>query len=351
MADISQITLPSGTTYNIKDTAARTAISSGGTFVIAWAGNATPVVGNIPKGVVVKHNSTNYTGTKEATADDLKKFYLVAAPAQGDNQETLDIYDEYVVIDNGASANSRYTWEKIGDTQIKLTAVLTDVELDKKTANVIGADSTFTITQPVFKVTPSSTYVKATTSKETVLKGVTKSRSKLQTGTVIGVKSNTTTASKATAATSQTTVKGLKASTSNSDLLANCSVSGEVLTIGAKQLDTQTTTQFTFNDVTVPIKNDSASTFANGSLVAESTTTNVGDIVVADISTPNTDKISMVSGVELATDSTSGDGKVQVATSTQVTASQTTNVGVAWNSKDQKTVLTSSTGLTKSRPN
>ena len=344
MPDISQITLPSGTTYDIKDAAARAAIN--GTFTIAWNGTSTPVVEDIPAGVTVKYNSTNYTGTKVADGTTLGSFYLVKAPSQGDNQETLDIYDEYVTVKNG----NNYFWEKIGDTQIKLTAVLTDVTLDKKTANVIGASSTFSITQPAFKVTPSSTYIKTTTSKETVLKGVTKSRSKLQTGTVIGVKSNTTTASKATESTSQTTVKGLKASTSNADLLANCSVTGEVLTIGAKQLDTQTTTQFTFSDVTVPIKNDSASTFANGSLVSESVTTNVGDIVVADVSTPNTDKISMVSGVGLTTDATSGDGKVQVATNDQITPTLTTQVSIGWDSKDQQTVLMNTTDVVKSRP-
>jgi hypothetical protein len=79
MADISQITLPSGTTYDIKDTVARAGVSSGGTFVIAWAGNSAPTVANIPKDVVVRYGNTDYTGTKVASANDLKKFFLVAA--------------------------------------------------------------------------------------------------------------------------------------------------------------------------------------------------------------------------------------------------------------------------------
>jgi len=83
MPDISQITLPSGTTYDIKDAAARAAIN--GTFTIAWNGTSTPVVEDIPAGVTVKYNSTNYTGTKVADGTTLGSFYLVKAPSQGDN--------------------------------------------------------------------------------------------------------------------------------------------------------------------------------------------------------------------------------------------------------------------------
>lgn len=334
MADISQITLPSGTTYDIKDTVARAGIASGGTFIIAWAGTSDPssaeAKAKIPAGVVVKYgNNAERTGTLEASADTLKKFYLVKATDQSSNQEALDIYDEYVTVDNGENANPRYSWEKIGDTQVKLTAMVTNVTLNKQTSSVIGTDSTFTITQPVFKVTPNTTYIKTSPSQK-----------KLQTTSLYGVKSgnnSTTTASKATAATNQTTVSGLTNSTNNSDLLADCSVSGEVLTIKAKKISTQTTTQFTFSDVTVPIRADEATTVADGTLVATSVTTNVGD--------------TLMTGVSLATDESNATGRVQVATGTQVTASQTTNVGVAWNNKDAQTVLNNSTSLTVSHPN
>lgn len=330
MADISQITLPSGTTYNIKDTVARSGVSSGGTFVIAWAGNSTPTVANIPAGVVVTYNETNYTGTKAASANDLKKFILVAAIDQGSNQETLDIYDEYVVIDNGESANPRYTWEKIGDTQIKLTAMVTDVTLNKQTSSVIGASATFTVTQPAFTVTPQSTYIKTSPSSQ-----------KLQTTSLYGVKSgtnSTTTASKANAATDQTTAIGTGTSSStNTDWLKGVSVNNEVLTIGAATMDTQTTKQFTFSDVTVPIRADRATTVANGTLVATSTTSNVGGTVLT--------------GVSLATDSSSGTGKVQVATQANATVTQTTNAAVAWNNKNTQTVLNNSTSLTVTHPN
>ena len=39
-------------------------------------------------------------------------------------------------------------WEKLGDTQVDLSDVVTGVSLSKQTDTVIGSDATFTITQP-----------------------------------------------------------------------------------------------------------------------------------------------------------------------------------------------------------
>ena len=68
MADISQITLPNGVTYDIKDTVARNMISGGVSFIIAWDGNSTPVPANIPAGVTVTYNGNIYTGTLSANS-------------------------------------------------------------------------------------------------------------------------------------------------------------------------------------------------------------------------------------------------------------------------------------------
>ena len=97
MADISKITLPSGNTYNIKDTVARQMISGGVSFVIAWNGSSAPVVADIPAGVKVTYNGTVYTGTLAATADTVGSFYLVKSSSTP-SSETLDIYDEYVTV-------------------------------------------------------------------------------------------------------------------------------------------------------------------------------------------------------------------------------------------------------------
>lgn len=45
--------------------------------ITAWDGTSTPIVGNIPEGIVVNYNGTNYTGTLEASSSTDGKIYLV----------------------------------------------------------------------------------------------------------------------------------------------------------------------------------------------------------------------------------------------------------------------------------
>ena len=160
MADISKITLPSGNTYDIKDAVARQAISGGVAFIIAWDGTSTPVVANIPAGVTVRYNDTNYTGTLSPETDDehavtpsqAGAFYLVKS-STSPSSESLDIYDEYVSVGDPGSK----TWEKIGDTKVNLTNVVTGVTLNKVTDKVIGSSSTFAITQPTISLATGAT--------------------------------------------------------------------------------------------------------------------------------------------------------------------------------------------------
>ena len=139
MADISQITLPNGVTYDIKDTVARNMISGGVSFIIAWDGNSTPVPANIPAGVTVTYNGNTYTGTLSANSAESGAFYLVRSST---SVGTQDSYDEYVPVGTAGSK----TWEKIGDTQIDLSDVVTDVTLNKGTTTVLGTGITFSVT-------------------------------------------------------------------------------------------------------------------------------------------------------------------------------------------------------------
>lgn len=371
--EISQIKMPNNVTYDIKDAVARQSIAGNGTFVIAWAGTSDPSTAAaqalIPAGVKVKFGSNaERTGTLAASAETLKKFYLVKSSTLPDS-ETLDIYDEYVTVQGGTTSSPTYSWEKIGDTQIKLSQIVTNVTLDtSKTASVIGANSTMKVTTaPAYTVTPATTYVKGTASgtavsyspdTDTFLKKITPSSKKLQTTSVIGVQSGTTTASKATAADSQTTAKGTgTASTSTDAWIKGWSVSNELLTLGGVTMDTQTTTQHTFADVTVPIKNTNATTVANGSLVVTSTTTNVGGTIVESVTSSGTGyTASAVTSlgnptvtqptITLATSNTESTGATAVAAATQVNATNTNVGAVGWNSKDAKTVLLNTTSIT-----
>ena len=263
MADISKIKLPSGNEYDIKDATARQMISGGVSFNVVWtaadyASSTAPgsaKLATIPKDVVVYYNSgaSNATGTMLASSDTVGKFYLIYSKTQtGD----LDVFDEYVTV-----GENPYSWEKIGDTQVILTNVVTGVTLNKSTTNFVTGYSSPT----------SDTFVKSVSAE---------TNKNLVVTTVTGVQASTTTASKATAATSQTTADGTgTASTTNTDWLKGVSVASETLTIGAATMDTQTTTQFTFADVTVPIKNSSATTVATGGTAVDGT----GDAVVTGV--------------------------------------------------------------------
>ena len=376
---IEKITLPSGNTYFIADREIRDvvedlkqAVAGGVSYNVAWDGTSEPTVGNIPAGVTVTYNGTTYTGTMEANNATPGAFYLIKSATPVDGK---DVYDEYVPVGPDGSK----TWEKIGDTQIALNDVVTDVSLTKQTDTVIGTDATFTVTQPTVALatdstggtgkvqvvtgitsaaasgdsvtavtglgTPSTdtflkgvkvtaqpkvsltantatdtgriTYVQAqgtaqttkisatasggavsasgdsvtaitglgTPTTQSAVKSVTPTTKKLATSSVTGVQASTTTASKATAGTAQTTATGAgTTSTTNTDWLKGVSVNNGVLTIGAATMKTQSTPQYTFSDVTVPIKAASATTVATGAITENGS----GASIVTDVSVGDT---------------------------------------------------------------
>ena len=316
MADISKIKLPSGNEYDIKDATARQMISGGVSFNVVWtatdyasttAPDATKLA-TIPAGVTVYYNSgtSSATGTLAASSDTVGKFYLAYSKTQTGG---LDYFDEYVTV-----GDSTYAWEKIGDTQVVLTNVVTDVTLNQQTTNFVtgyASPSTDTFVKSVSAETNKKLVTTSITPAGTaasVVNSVTDTTSKLVTSTVTGVKTgsnSTTTASKATAATSQTTADGTgTTSSTNTDWLKGVSVASETLTIGAATMDTQTTTQFTFADVTVPIRADSATTVATGSLDA----TGAGATVMTGTTTGTTNVATVGTAVTVATGATAANG-------------------------------------------
>lgn len=108
---ISQITLPSGTTYDIADLAAREAASHGLELVKSTDAASTPY------GVTWKNGSTTITGTLAAASTTCGKMYLVPI----DTEETKDIYSEWITVTGGTSGSPTYSWEKIGTTDIDLS--------------------------------------------------------------------------------------------------------------------------------------------------------------------------------------------------------------------------------------
>lgn len=341
MGDISQITLPGGNTYDIKDRVARAAIN--GIFVIAWNGTGTAVASQVPKGVT----AGTVPGALEADESTLGKFYLVKSSSVQD-PTLLDIYDEYVTVRAGTDPNYTYSWEKIGDTQIKLTAIVTDVTLNKQTTNfvtgysnptkadVIGANSTFTVTQPVYS-NLSQTYLGATSGKPTTddskaFNAVTGYANPSKDSFVQEL--NVTSTNKLVT----TTIKGVSGS-SSPGVLNTATVNGEVLTIGSTTL-------------TIPTAASDSTTVATGSITSSGTGSSVVTAVsvktskdaLTGLGTPSTSS-AMGSGatftaptITLSSNNATATGRVLVTTGKEINA--TTDVGVAWKSKDTKNAIT-----------
>ena len=133
MADISKITLPSGTTYNIKDETARQMASAGVSFTISTDAASTP------KDVTWTKSGTTITGTLVASATTSGVFYMGPTTTQGGK----DIYSEYVTVKNG----STFSWEKIGTTDIDLSNLGDLAYKDSASGNYTPAG---TVSQPTF---------------------------------------------------------------------------------------------------------------------------------------------------------------------------------------------------------
>lgn len=104
MAYISKITLPNNNTYDIKDTSAWNEIGTLYSMINEISG----------AGLVI----TKVLELPAASQETLGKIYLIS---DTHDPSANDIYDEYITIDNGALVATRYTWEKIGNTDVNLS--------------------------------------------------------------------------------------------------------------------------------------------------------------------------------------------------------------------------------------
>ena len=250
--------------------------------------------------------------------------------------------------------------------------VVSSVSLSQDTDSVLGANTTFTngtssvsfgshTTDKVLGegtqfALSSGTVTFGTPTTDTFVKSVSAETNKnLVTTSVTGVQSSTTTASKASAASasaitraSQTTADGTgTASSTNTDWLKGVSVTNGVLTIGAATMDTQTTysvdslSTVSFSDVTVPIKNTSATTVATGATDA----TGTGSAVVTGVTIGNSGSaITALPTASVGTAVTAdASDKVDAITAlgTATAAAQTITVGTG----DLVTALTDQTSI------
>ena len=399
MADISKITLPSGNTYEIKDAVARQMISGGVSFIVAWDGTGTADATKVPKGV----NAGGVTGTLEAADAQSGAFYLVKSSTTP-SSETLDVYDEYVVV--GSATKS---WEKIGDTQLNLTDVVTGVSLTKQTDVVLGEATTFTSSTPTITVTPTTTNIKATASgtavgangtaaaitgfgahtTDTFVKSVSAETNKNLVTTTITGTNGTESVSKVTKSTSKlvtTTVPNVTSagtastwdftmgSGNNAETLIISGANSTAPTLGtAKTVATGSVSSsgtgsdvlsgLTITDKDVAKVASSATTVATGA----TSTTGTGDAVVTGVTigssaaaitalgTPTTSnvltgvKVTSQPTIALATGATAGTGVISVATG--ITSATSTQPTITVGTNDEVTVLKSTTDVSVTKGN
>lgn len=376
MADISRITLPSGNTYDIKDAVARQMISGGVSFIIAWDGASTPVPADIPAGVVVNYQGTSYTGTLAADDAEAGAFYLVKSSTAAGG--VSDAYDEYVPVGTTGSK----TWEKIGDTQVDLSDVVTGVTLNKQTTtvvtgyanpttdSVIGADATFSVTQPTITVTPSTTYLGASASgtavgadgtaaaitgfgahtTDTFVKSVSAETNKnLVTTTVPNVTGNTSVSiPNVTANTSVTANKSTWTFTMGSGDASETLIigggNGSDVTATNTTLGTNLTATNTTLGTAITVATGATSTTGTGDAVVTGVTIGSSAAAITALGTPTTSncltgvKVTAQPTVSLATNASTATGRVQVATG--ISSANATGGAVAWDSKDTVSAVT-----------
>jgi hypothetical protein len=148
--------------YEIVDLAARAAAASAGQTKISWKGDAAPVVANIPAGVKVIWNSVEYTGTRQASEADSHFHWLVKRTSG-----SMDVYEEFIVAIDDTTTPATYFWESLGFSEVHLDdlgslAYLDTVTLVKGPAKgVLGSNTTFLFTPPTVKVTPAAKYIGA----------------------------------------------------------------------------------------------------------------------------------------------------------------------------------------------
>ena len=110
MPDISKITLPSGTSYDIKDATAREAIANLQNVENILAVDAATT----PNGITWNNNETTIIGTLTASSQTTKKIYLVP---NGNTTDQVNISKEYLTLKVG----NTYQWEMIGTTEVDLS--------------------------------------------------------------------------------------------------------------------------------------------------------------------------------------------------------------------------------------
>lgn len=200
---LTQIELPSGSTYDLVDSGARDLIAA----IHNWQYVICTEASNTPKDVTWTSGSTTITGTLVASSSTMYKIYLVP-----DTNGTNDIYDEYITIN---PSGTTYKWEMFGNTKLP--------DMTQYVKNKSGHEGE-TAGELAYKNSASGTVAVPKTYTSTTTTATTENKSVSVSGTTAGsvsVTKGTVTISKASSGDATYTPQGNNASSSVS---GTCSV-------------------------------------------------------------------------------------------------------------------------------
>lgn len=398
MADISKITLPSGNTYNIKDSTAREAIAAleGGSYFLGTT--TTELVDNdttnpiIVDGASVTATNGNMViyGKKEFVFNGTKWVEFGDLSALGELA-----YKDFVTINkgNGDIVLGEDTTFTNSSSTVSFANGTTDV--------VLGETTTFTSSTPTITVTPTTTNIKATASgtavgsngtaaaitgfgthsTDTFVKSVTAETNNKLVTTSITPTNGTETVSKVTKTASKlvtTSIPNVTGNTSVSfkdyDFSMGTGNEAETLIIGkTDKTATNTTlgtaitaatggvasngsgsdivTAVTVSDKTVAkvgsavtVATGSVSTSGSGSAVVTGITIGDSATAITALGTPTTSncltgvKVTTQPTISLSTGATAGTGVISVATG--ITSATSTQPTITVGTNDKVTAVT-----------
>ena len=340
MTYISQITVPSGTTYNIKDTSAWNKLAIHDTSIV----NLYSII-NQGSLVIVKVNEL-----PDASPGGLGKLYLVPCddhdPSIYDTS-VKDIFDEYVIVTGGTTATPSYSWEKIGNTDVNLSNYATSSHWHNVTGTAVSAGGHSHTISPTKKYLVAQNNVPLTFTSANFVTGV--STSKLVTTSITAVNGSST-ASYASAGTAVNvakpgTEKAYSKITSNSagtvtvtctsantatgalgDVTTNQSentpmwgaqVSGEVLSFTFKPL----TTAKRVTGISSATTTATVTAYSNSSITGINGSVSYTPYTFTDVSVPNASTVTVATGQV----SSSGSGS-SVATGSNGSSSAFTGI-------------------------
>lgn len=278
---LTQVELPSGSTYDLVDLGARDLIAA----INNWEYVVCSEASNTPKDVTWDKSGVTITGTLVASATTMYKIYLVP-----DNNGTNDIYDEYVTVN---PSSSTYKWEMFGNTKLPDMAqyVKNKSGHEGGTAGDLAYKDTASGTVAIPKTYTSSTTTATTENKTVTSTGTT-------TGSVKVTKS-VITVSKASSGTSTYTPQGTistgtgtsnytpKGSNASSSVSGSCTVTpnGTISTGSGTANYTPAGSIVESTSPSTTIKNPTSKTVVTDMSVADpSSTVATGELVYCSVS-------------------------------------------------------------------